>query len=99
MLYVFICEDNPDSLALRKAHRPEHFARLVDLRDQGRLVIAGPTPAIDNSDPGEAGFTGSIIIAEFPSLEEAQHWADAEPFIKYGVYKSVTVKPFNRVLP
>ncbi len=99
MLYVFICQDKPDSLAQRKAHRPEHLARLEALNNEGRLIIAGPNPAIDNSDPGAAGFTGSIVIAEFPSLEDAQIWADAEPFIKHGVYESVTVKPFNRVLP
>lgn len=99
MLYVFICEDKPNSLAQRKAHRPEHLARLQALRDEGRLIIAGPNPAIDNKDPGEAGFTGSIVIAEFIDLAAAQAWAAAEPFIKHGVYERVTVKPFNQVLP
>lgn len=99
MLYVFICEDKPQSLALRKAHRPEHLARLQTLQNEGRLIIAGPNPAVDNSDPGEAGFTGSIVIAEFTDLAAAQAWADAEPFLKHGIYERVTVKPFNQVLP
>jgi uncharacterized protein YciI len=81
------------------AARPAHVERLVDLKNQGRLVIAGPNPAIDSSDPGEAGFSGSIIIAEFESLSDAQKWADQDPYILTGVYDSVSVKPFNKALP
>ena len=99
MLYAFMCEDNEDSLEQRKAIRPEHLARLTTLQDQGRMVLAGPFPAIDNPDPGPAGFTGSLIVAEFDSLADARAWADAEPFLKHGVYKSVTVKPFKQTLP
>ncbi|ODS24065.1 hypothetical protein AB835_05415 [Candidatus Endobugula sertula] len=99
MLYAFICEDTPNSLELRKQTRDAHLARLKVLNDQGRLLLAGPNPAIDNEDPGEAGFTGSLLIAEFPSLENAQHWADDEPYLAAGVYASVTVKPFKKVLP
>ncbi len=99
MLYVFICEDVPNSLEQRLANRPAHLARLEALKNEGRLIIAGPTPAIDSEDPGPAGFSGSIVIAEFPSLADAQQWADDEPFVAHGVYKSVTVKPFKHVLP
>ena len=99
MLYAFICEDTPDSLSLRQATRPQHLARLQALRDQGRLLLAGPFPAIDGPDPGTAGFTGSLIVAEFTSLGEAQEWADAEPYLQAGVYKTVQVKPFKRTLP
>jgi uncharacterized protein YciI len=99
MLYVIIGEDNKDSLSIRLANRPAHLQRLHDLRDQGRLVLAGPMPAIDAVDPGPAGFTGSVIVAEFPSLAAAQSWADADPYLIAGVYSQVTVKPFKQVLP
>ena len=99
MLYAIISEDVPDSLPLRKQARPEHLARLEALSDQGRLQLAGPHPAIDSDDPGPAGFTGSLVIAEFQSLGDAQAWADADPYIDAGVYANVTVKPFKRVLP
>ena len=79
--------------------RPEHLQRLQLLRDEGRLVLAGPHPAIDSEDPGEAGFSGSLVVAEFPSLEEAQQWADADPYASAGVYQQMTVKPFKKVLP
>lgn len=99
MIYAFLCEDRENSLEARRQHRPAHLERLVALKDQGRLFLAGPHPAIDSADPGPAGFTGSLIVAEFPSLREAREWADAEPFLKNGVYKSVTVKPLIKVLP
>jgi len=99
MLYAIISEDVPDSLPLRRKARPDHLARLEALRDQGRLTLAGPCPAIDSDDPGEAGFTGSIVIAEFASMEQAQAWADADPYIAAGVYASVAVKRFKAVLP
>lgn len=99
MLYAFICEDTENSLEKRKANRPEHLARLTKLQDQGRMVLAGPFPAIDNPDPGTAGFSGSLIVAEFDSLADAQAWADEEPFLKKGVYTSVVVKPFKQTLP
>lgn len=99
MLYSIVGTDAENSLAARLQARPEHVARLNALKDEGRLVIAGPNPAIDSEDPGEAGFSGSIIIAEFPSLEEAQAWADADPYVACGAYASVSVKPFKKVLP
>ena len=99
MLYAFICSDNPDSLSTRKEHRPKHLARLQALLEEGRLVLAGPHPAIDASDPGNAGFSGSLIVAEFDSLEAAQRWADEEPFLRLGVYKQIEVKPFIQALP
>ncbi len=99
MLYAIICEDIADSLALRKSTRPHHLARLEELKQQGRLVLAGPHPHIDCEDPGEAGFSGSLIVAEFESLQAAQRWADADPYLAAGVYAQVTVKPFKRVLP
>lgn len=99
MLYALISEDGADSLEKRKGARPAHLARLEKLRDQGRLVLAGPHPAIDSDDPGPAGFTGSLIIAEFDSLDDARDWADADPYVDAGVYASVTVKPFKKVLP
>ncbi|HBE91740.1 MAG TPA: hypothetical protein DDW55_04150 [Gammaproteobacteria bacterium] len=99
MLYVIIGEDSEDSLPRRKVQRAEHLARLEQLRDEGRLVIAGPCPAIDSMDPGPAGFSGSIIIAEFESLEAAQTWADSDPYASKGIFTSVTVKPFKKVLP
>lgn len=99
MIYAIICEDAEDSLDTRRAHRAEHLARLHVLRDEGRLLLAGPHPALDCEDPGEAGFTGSLIIAEFPSLEAAREWAATDPFAESGVYRKVTVKPFRKTLP
>lgn len=99
MLYAIIAEDHPNTQHQRLATRPEHLARLDSLTAQGRLIIAGPHPAIDNEDPGTAGFTGSLIIAEFDSLTDAQHWADDDPYLHAGVYKKVTVKPYKKVLP
>ena len=99
MLYSIVGIDNPNSLQQRMAVRAEHVARLQALVERGRLIIAGPNPAIDSDDPGEAGFSGSVIIAEFDSLQEAQAWADEDPYIKSGAYASVTVKPFKKVLP
>ena len=99
MYYAIISEDVADSLPLRKAARADHLARLQPLTQAGRLLAAGPHPALDCKDPGEAGFTGSLIIAEFDSLADAQAWADADPYIAAGVYHKVTVKPYNIVLP
>ena len=99
MLYSIVGIDVENSLQARLAARPEHVERLKALVSQGRLIVAGPNPAIDSSDPGDAGFTGSIIIAEFNSLQDAQDWADADPYILTGVYDSVEVKPFNQALP
>lgn len=99
MWYAIISEDVKGSLPQRKGARPDHLARLNRLKDEGRLLIAGPHPAIDNEDPGEAGFSGSLVVAEFSSLEEAKAWADADPYVDAGVYASVTVKPFKHVLP
>ncbi len=99
MLYSIVGTDVENSLQARLAARPEHVERLKALVSQGKLILAGPNPAIDSSDPGDAGFTGSIIIAEFDSLQDAQDWADADPYILTGVYDSVEVKPFNQALP
>lgn len=99
MWYALWCEDAPDSLAGRQAARPAHLARLNALKDEGRLLIAGPLPAIDNPDPGPAGFTGSLVVAEFDSLAAAQTFADSDPYVAAGVYARVTVKPFKCVLP
>ncbi|NTS76121.1 YciI family protein [Catenovulum sp. SM1970] len=99
MWYVIFSQDVENSLPLRKQVREQHLARLNELKHQGRLLVAGPNPAIDAEDPGEAGFTGSTVIAEFDSLEQAQTWADADPYIEAGVYQSVIVKPFKKVLP
>jgi uncharacterized protein YciI len=99
MLYAIISTDVSDSLEKRKLARPAHLARLQQLNDEGRLFAAGPHPAIDNNEPGESGFTGSLVIAEFPSLEYAQSWADADPYVAAGVYASIVVKPFKKVLP
>ena len=99
MLYSIIGQDVPDSLAKRLAVRPAHVARLQDLQEQGRLILAGPFPAVDASDPGAAGFTGSLIVAEFASLQEAKTWAEADPYVAGGVYAQVTVKPFKKVFP
>ncbi len=99
MLYCIIGIDRPDSLPLRKQARPAHLQRLETLRDQGRLILAGPNPAVDSPDPGRAGFSGSLIVAEFESLEAARAWADADPYVAAGVYAEVSVKPFIKVLP
>ena len=99
MLYAIISQDVENSLDKRLSVRPKHVERLQDLKEQGRLILAGPHPAIDNNDPGPAGFTGSLIVAEFESLQDAQTWADEDPYIQAGVYESVTVKPFKKVLP
>ena len=99
MWYAIISQDVQNSLPLRQAHRPAHLERLQQLTDQGRLLIAGPHPALDCENPGEAGFTGSLVVAEFESLEAARAWADADPFLVNGVYERVTVKPFKKVLP
>ena len=99
MWYSIVSEDVENSLALRSQARPQHLARLADLKEQGRLLVAGPHPAIDNVEPGEAGFTGSLIIAEFDSLDDAQYWADSDPYVEAGIYQSVIVKPFKKVLP
>ncbi|WP_075181912.1 YciI family protein [Pantoea sp. 1.19] len=97
MLYLLYAEDHADSLEKRTAVRPAHLARLQVLQDEGRLILAGPLPAVDSSDPGSAGFTGSAIVADFASLEEAQAWANADPYVAAGVYRQVTIKPFRRV--
>ena len=99
MLYVIIGEDTPGTLDKRLAARPEHVARLQALQADGRLILAGPCPAIDSPDPGPAGFSGSVIVAEFASLTEAQTWANADPYVAAGVYAKVTIKPFKKVLP
>ena len=99
MLYAIISQDVEDSLEKRKGARPDHIARLNELKNQGRLILAGPHPAIDVSDPGQAGFSGSLIVAKFDDLQEARDWADADPYVSAGVYSSVIVKPFNKVLP
>lgn len=99
MFYLIYSEDVENSLSKRLSVRDQHLARLSELQAQGRLLVAGPCPAIDSNDPGEAGFTGSLVIAEFDSLEQAQAWADIDPYIDAGVYKKVTVKPYKKVLP
>ena len=99
MLYSFVGTDVENSLAARMAARPAHVERLIELKNQGRLIVAGPNPAIDSSDPGESGFSGSIIIAEFASLDDAKEWANQDPYILTGVYDNVSVKPFNKTLP
>jgi len=99
MLYAIISQDVDNSLDKRKSVRNQHIARLDELKNQGRLIIAGPHPAVDSPDPGDAGFTGSLIIAEFESLQSAQTWADTDPYIAAGVYEKVIVKPFKHVLP
>jgi hypothetical protein len=99
MLYAIISEDIENSLESRKSARPAHLARLESLSKQGRLILAGPHPALDTDDPGEAGFSGSLAGAEFPRLAEAQSWADGDPYVTAGIYAKVTVKPFKKVLP
>lgn len=99
MYYAIISEDTDNSLEKRKLTRPAHLARLQQLADEGRLLVAGPHPAIDNENPGDAGFTGSLVVANFNSLTDAQQWADTDPYMEAGVYARVTVKPFKKVLP
>jgi len=99
MLYCIVSTDVKNSLLLRKSAREAHLKRLTQLQQEGRLVVAGPNPAIDSNDPGEAGFTGSLIVAAFNSLDEAQAWADADPYVEAGVYAQVSVKPFKQVFP
>ena len=99
MYYAIICKDVADSLALRQQARQAHLDRIAQLVDEGRLLTAGPHPALDTEEPGEAGFTGSLIIAEFNSLEAATAWADSDPYVNAGVFRKVTVKPFKPVLP
>ncbi len=99
MLYAIISQDIKNSLEKRMGARSDHVARLNQLKDEGRLILAGPHPAIDNNEPGEAGFTGSLIVAEFEDLKDARDWADADPYVAAGVYSSVVVKTFKKVLP
>lgn len=99
MWYAIYALDHPDSLAARMATRPAHLARLAELHAAGRLLLAGPFPATDSENPGEAGFSGSLIVAEFPDLTAAQAWADADPFVAAGVYREVSVRPFRKTLP
>jgi hypothetical protein len=99
VLYAIIATDRPDSLAARLEARPAHLGRPRALQEQGRLLLAGPHPSIDSPTPGEAGFTGSLIVAEFDDLDAAQNWADADPYLEAGVYAGVKVKPFVKVLP
>lgn len=99
MLYAIIATDVPDSLENRLAARPAHLARLEQLKSEGRMVLAGPHPAVDSNDPGTAGFTGSLVVAEFESLQAAEQWAEADPYKAAGVYGDVVVKPLKRVFP
>ena len=99
MWYAIISEDVENSLELRKSVRPAHLERVRTLVDEGRLLIAGPHPAVDGTEPGPAGFTGSLIIADFESLQDAENWANEDPYVQAGVYSKVTVKPFKQVLP
>ena len=99
MWYAIISEDVEDSLSKRATARPDHLHRIHKLIDEGRLLLAGPHPAVDSEEPGEAGFTGSLVVAEFDCLEDAQAWADSDPYLEAGVYKKVCVKPFKKVLP
>ena len=99
MLYAIISQDIENSLEKRLSARPAHLARLEALKQEGRLTLAGPHPAIDSDNPGESGFTGSLVVAEFSNLTAAQAWADADPYVEAGVYQHVTVKPFKYVLP
>jgi len=99
MLYAIISQDRDGSLEARHGARPAHLQRLESLKQDGRLVLAGPHPAIDSADPGAAGFSGSLVVAEFDSLQDARDWADADPYVAAGVYAQVTVKPFRKVLP
>lgn len=99
MWYAIIAEDVPNSLENRLKARPEHLSRLKELQNQGKLLLAGPFPAIDSNEPGTAGFSGSLIVAEFNDLEAAKAWANSDPFVLAGVYSHVDVKPFRKTLP
>ncbi|RLJ17843.1 hypothetical protein DJ030_02065 [bacterium endosymbiont of Escarpia laminata] len=99
MFYAIIAEDHEESLEQRLKARPDHLRRLEKLQQEGRLLLAGPHPAIDSEDPGPAGFSGSLVVAEFPCLEDAREWANSDPYVAAGVYNRVTVKPFKKVLP
>lgn len=99
MYYAIVSEDIENSTPRRREARADHLARLEALKSEGRLMLAGPCPAIDSDDPGPAGFSGSVVIAEFDSLDTAKQWADADPYVAAGVYKAVSVKPFKKVLP
>lgn len=99
MFYAIISEDVENSLERRQQARPAHIQRLKELTKQGRVLLAGPHPAVDSDDPGSAGFTGSLIVAEFDSLDDAKAWADADPYLEAGVYERITVKPFKKVFP
>jgi hypothetical protein len=99
MLYVIVGKDAPGSLATRRRVRTEHLARVRALSDAGRIVVAGPCPAVDSADPGEAGFSGSLIVAEFPSLDDARNWVAGDPYVTEGVFETHEVRPFIRVLP
>ena len=99
MLYAIIAQDIENSLSKRMEARPSHVVRLNELKEEGRLILAGPHPSIDVSEPGEAGFSGSLVVAEFDDLQKAREWADADPYVAAGVFSSVVVKPFNKVLP
>jgi uncharacterized protein YciI len=99
MWYAIMAEDVADSLAQRLIARPEHLSRIHALQDSGRLLLAGPFPAIDSNDPGPAGFTGSLIVAEFASLAEAKAWANSDPYVSAGVYQHISVKPFKKTMP
>lgn len=99
MWYAIIAEDAPNSLEKRLAVRPDHLARLTTLQNEGRLLLAGPFPAIDAPDPGQAGFSGSLIVAEFRTIDAAKQWADEDPYVSAGVYQNVVVKPFRKTLP
>jgi len=99
MWYIVLARDNPGTSAQRLAARPAHLARLQELLGQGRLKLAGPMPTVDSEDPGEAGFSGSLLVVEFPSMADARRWADADPYIAAGVYRSVEILPFKPVLP
>ena len=99
MLYAIVGNDVPDSLELRNVARPAHVARLQAMQNEGRLLLAGPLPAVDSNDPGSAGFTGSLIVAEFANLAAAQSWANEDPYVKAGVYQQITVKPFKKTFP
>ena len=99
MLYAIIAQDIENSLSKRMGARPSHVARLNELKDEGRLILAGPHPAIDVLEPGNVGFSGSLVVAEFDDIQKAREWADADPYVAAGVYSSIVVKPFNKVLP
>ncbi len=99
MLYMVLGHDVPNTLAIRKASRPAHVERLKQLQAEGRLILAGPRPAVDSTDPGEAGFIGSLVVVEFPDLATARAWADEDPYMKAGVYSHIDVHPFIKTMP